>query len=106
MITYRLYEIEKNGHVTGPPRVLRCKDDDTALIEARQYVDGHTIEVWADDKRVGLIASKVDESRAASLVRLKQGRLDTKMASTTPVRTSVAMLAICTNPMSRAAAYR
>ena len=58
MIAYRLYEIDEAGHVRGPPRIVRCKDDNSALSEAQQYVDGHAIEVWTEAKRVGLIPSK------------------------------------------------
>jgi hypothetical protein len=29
-----------------------------ALIEARIYVDRHTIEIWRDDKRIGLIPAE------------------------------------------------
>jgi hypothetical protein len=52
---YRLYKIDPEGHVDGPPQILRCQDDDEASIEARNYVDGHAIEIWRDEKRVGLI---------------------------------------------------
>jgi hypothetical protein len=55
VLAYRLYKIDRQGHVDGPPQILKCEDDDRALIEARSYVDGHAIELWRDDKRVGLI---------------------------------------------------
>lgn len=55
---YRLYTLNKNGKVSGPPRILTCDHDEAALKEARKYVDGHDIEIWRDNKRVGLISSK------------------------------------------------
>ena len=55
VLVYRLYKIDRNGRVDGPPQIVRCEDDDEALMEARKYVDGHAIEIWCDDKRVGLI---------------------------------------------------
>jgi len=55
VLAYRLYKLDQNGHVNGPPQILTCEDDDAALIEARKYVDGHAIEIWLEDRRVGLI---------------------------------------------------
>ena len=57
MPAYRLYKIDRKGRVDGPPQIVRCHDDDEALIEAHNYVDGHAIEIWRDNKRVGLIPS-------------------------------------------------
>jgi len=55
VIAYRFYKINRNDHVDGPPHVLECEDDGAALVEARKYVDGRAIEIWRDNKRVGLI---------------------------------------------------
>jgi hypothetical protein len=55
MISYRLYKLDAQGRIFGPPRVVHCEDDDAVLIEARKYIDGHAIEIWRDNKRVGLI---------------------------------------------------
>ncbi|MEA2881017.1 MAG: hypothetical protein QOH32_236 [Bradyrhizobium sp.] len=55
MIAYRLYRLDSDGRVFGPPRIVQCEDDDAVLIEARNYLDGHAIEIWRDNKRVGLI---------------------------------------------------
>ena len=55
MIAYRFYKIDRDDHVDGPPQVLQCEDDDAALVEARKLVDGYAIEIWRDDRRVGLI---------------------------------------------------
>jgi hypothetical protein len=58
VIAYRLYTLARDGKVSASPRIVECKDDDEALEIARRYVDGHDIEIWRDNKRVGLIASK------------------------------------------------
>lgn len=55
MIAYRLYRLDSDGRVSGPPRIVQCEDDDAVLIEARNYLDGHAIEIWRDNKLVGLI---------------------------------------------------
>jgi len=55
VLAYRIYKIDRKGRVNGPPQIVRCEDDDEALIEARKYVDGQGIEIWCDDKRVGFI---------------------------------------------------
>jgi len=63
MIAYRLYQVDRNNRLDGPPRVIECESDDAALIEARRYVGGHGIEIWRGDKRIGLIATDSAASR-------------------------------------------
>jgi hypothetical protein len=55
VVAYRLYRLDAEGRVSGPPQIVQCEDDDAVLIEARTYFDGHAIEIWRDNKRVGLI---------------------------------------------------
>jgi hypothetical protein len=55
LIAYRLYRLDRDNRLNGPPQIFECEDDDAALIEARRYFEGHAIEIWRDDKRVGLI---------------------------------------------------
>lgn len=55
MLDYRFYKLDRAGRAIGQPRIVRCEDDDAALIEAQKDVDGHAIEVWRDSKRVGLL---------------------------------------------------
>jgi hypothetical protein len=45
---YRVYVLESDGRVATPPRVIECADDDHAISEARQYLDGKAVEVWRD----------------------------------------------------------
>jgi hypothetical protein len=58
VIAYRLYTLDRKGKVSGSPHIIECKDDEAAMDEARKYVDGHDIEIWRDNKRVGLIAAQ------------------------------------------------
>ena len=57
MADYRIYKLDKDGRIVGPPVVVNCEDDDAALIVAQQYVDGLAIELWADARRVAFIPS-------------------------------------------------
>ncbi len=55
VIPYKLYRLNKEGRVSGRPQIVRCEDDAAVLVEARKYVDGHAIEIWRYDNRVGFI---------------------------------------------------
>ncbi|MGY4368650.1 hypothetical protein ACVW1A_004715 [Bradyrhizobium sp. LB1.3] len=46
MAEYRLYRFDKDGHIQGPPVIVDCEDDDAAVTQAKQYVDGVAIQVW------------------------------------------------------------
>ena len=43
---YRVYFIDREGHISRPPEVLDCRDDSEAAEKARQFIDGQDIEVW------------------------------------------------------------
>lgn len=43
---YRIYFLDSGGHVSRPPVVNECDSDQEASEKARQYIDGHDIEVW------------------------------------------------------------
>jgi hypothetical protein len=45
MPTYRIYTLE-GGHVREPPKIIECQNDDAAVNEAKQLLDGKLIEVW------------------------------------------------------------
>jgi len=55
MLDYRLYQIDCEGHVVGPPRIVQCERDEVAMTQARKYVEGRAIEVWRGGERVGVI---------------------------------------------------
>ena len=57
MTDYRIYQVDKNGHVQGPPFIVNCEDDETAIAKAKQYVDGLAIEVGDGGCRVAHLPS-------------------------------------------------
>ena len=54
---YRLYRVDKDGLIQGPPAIIVCENDETAIAEAKRYVDGLAIEVWDRARRVALLPS-------------------------------------------------
>jgi hypothetical protein len=52
MPDYRFYSVTKDGHIAGPPLVVECADDEAAVKEAKQLVDGRVIEIWQRARRV------------------------------------------------------
>ncbi|MCK1288952.1 hypothetical protein IVB41_34160 [Bradyrhizobium sp. 44] len=52
MAEYRLYRLDKEGHVLGPPEIITGDDDATAIAKAQQYVDGVAVELWDQARRV------------------------------------------------------
>jgi hypothetical protein len=49
---YRAYKLDESGKTTGPPFIVRCEDDGTALMLVRQLADGQTREIWEGARRV------------------------------------------------------
>ena len=49
MPTYRIYTFE-GGHVRKPPKIIECQDDEAAVKEAKQFLDGKLIEVWEKER--------------------------------------------------------
>jgi hypothetical protein len=52
MPEYRIYTIDGNGHIAGPPSIIVVPDDQAAREKAKQGLDGHTIEVWIGPRRI------------------------------------------------------
>jgi hypothetical protein len=51
MTDYRVYIIDDDDHIKR--RVdLDCADDDAAIEYAKQYIDGHDVELWQRDRRI------------------------------------------------------
>lgn len=46
MSVYRVYVVGQSGHVGGIPQYIECRDDAEAIQQARQIMDGHSIEIW------------------------------------------------------------
>jgi hypothetical protein len=55
MAEYRLYRVDKEGHVLGPPEVILGDDDQAAIAEAQRYVDGVAVELWDRARRVAFL---------------------------------------------------
>jgi hypothetical protein len=49
---YRIYSLDGSGHIMGPPKLIDADDQDAAVKEARQILDGREIEVWCGDRCV------------------------------------------------------
>jgi hypothetical protein len=50
---YRIYVLDREGHVMGPSKIVVCKTDEEALEHARQFLDGNPVEIWLGAKRIG-----------------------------------------------------
>jgi hypothetical protein len=51
MTDYRVYIIGDDDHIMG--RIdIDCADDNAAIESAKQYIDGHDIELWQRDHRI------------------------------------------------------
>jgi hypothetical protein len=46
MAHYRIYVTTIDGHVTAPPTVIECADDQEAIGKAAQFTNGRAIELW------------------------------------------------------------
>jgi hypothetical protein len=53
---YRAYIIGPDGHIIGSNGFLAANDD-AALQHARQFVDGHDVELWSGVRLVGELKS-------------------------------------------------
>ena len=51
--SYRLYVLDRDGHVKEAPQIIECKDDDEAIQRARQSLAGKPIEIWDGARIVG-----------------------------------------------------
>jgi hypothetical protein len=65
---YRAYKLDESGKTTGPPYIVRCEDDDTALVLVRQLADGQTREIWEGARRVAeaKLGAQSDGSRGVA----------------------------------------
>jgi hypothetical protein len=53
MQEYRIFLIGSDGRIAEPATIIECPDDEVAMTQAQQYLDGRAVEVW---KRARLIA--------------------------------------------------
>jgi hypothetical protein len=50
--SYRLYVYDKDGNLIGPAMVLTVADDETAVTQAKNCLDGHAAELRDDFRLV------------------------------------------------------
>jgi hypothetical protein len=58
MPAYRAYFIDKDDRVESF-KPVEADSDEEALEAARQFVDGHDVEVWLLDRMVGRLSPRV-----------------------------------------------
>jgi hypothetical protein len=51
MQDYRVYILGPDGHVQGR-HDLRCRNDAEAIKLAKQFVNGHDVELWQLDRQI------------------------------------------------------
>jgi hypothetical protein len=51
MAEYRAYLVADDGHFIGAID-MECPDDDAAKERAKQFVDGHDVELWQLGRKV------------------------------------------------------
>lgn len=52
MPTYRVFQLNDGGHVDAPATLIECDSDEQAIEQARQYLDGHAIELWEGKRQI------------------------------------------------------
>jgi hypothetical protein len=52
---YRFYTIKRDGHIAAPPAEFDLPNDDAALKEAKQLLNGHDIEIWQGGRVVAYL---------------------------------------------------
>ena len=57
MSEYHLYLIENDGHIREPAKVLDCEKDETAVDEAKKFLNDHDVEIWQGARMVAFVGS-------------------------------------------------
>jgi hypothetical protein len=52
MPSYRIYNIDFNGHFWGVPKDIECADDAEAIQQAILAINGRDVELWQLDRFV------------------------------------------------------
>jgi hypothetical protein len=53
MNEYRIYVMDREGHIKRPPEIVAYATDEEAVTRARKLLNGMPVEVWLGAKRVG-----------------------------------------------------
>lgn len=59
MAVYRAYVIGTDGRFNAA-HTIECDDDEGAVEAARQYVNGHDVEVWQQHRKLTRLEHKPD----------------------------------------------
>ena len=59
MAEYRVYIVGDDGHFLRAVDIF-CDDDEAAKDRAKQLVDGHAVELWQLDRKIGTFRHKPD----------------------------------------------
>lgn len=57
MPSYRIYQMDSDGHISGPPWIVDCENDQQAIAAAKQHLDGKDLELWDKARRVAKLPS-------------------------------------------------
>jgi hypothetical protein len=49
---YRIYTLNERDKIAGPPQEVTGDDDDGAIQQAKQWLDGRDLEVWQGSRLV------------------------------------------------------
>ena len=59
MTFYRVYFIGNDGHFVSVIE-LDCHNDNAAIESARQFINGHDIERWQEDRKIAKLGRNLD----------------------------------------------
>ncbi len=59
MTFYRVYFIGNDGHFVSVIE-LDCPNDNAAIESARQFINGHDIELWQEDRKIAKLDRNLD----------------------------------------------
>lgn len=60
MPDFRVYFIGDDGHILNV-REIADMAESKAIAQARQWLDGHDLEVWQDDRQVAILSKNGDD---------------------------------------------
>lgn len=55
MPEYRIYSINADGGIAGPPRIVECQSDGEAAAKAGLLLKGKALEIWDGARRVAVL---------------------------------------------------
>jgi hypothetical protein len=58
MPDYRVYSLDSEGRISGPPAVISATDDEDAKEQAQKLLADASLEIWHGDRRVAVLLPK------------------------------------------------